>query len=261
MKILSLGAGVQSSTMALMASRGEFPSMPDAAIFSDTGWEPKKVYEWLDWLEPQLSFPLYRVSAGNLRNDIIKKTNSTGQRFAAVPWFVLDRGKIGMGRRQCTSEYKLRPIQRKVVELTGGRKKASCEMWIGISTDEVIRMRPSRVQYIVNKYPLVEGGISRNDCLKWFENNMLPRPPKSSCIGCPFHSDNQWRDLRDHSPDEWKDAVELDRLIRDNSHRGIRVQQFMHRSCKPLDEVDLRTSFELGQSDLFGNECEGMCGV
>ena len=51
--IISLGAGVQSSVMALMAAKGEITPMPDCAIFADTGWEPKRVYEWLDWLEDE----------------------------------------------------------------------------------------------------------------------------------------------------------------------------------------------------------------
>lgn len=38
MRILSLGAGVQSSTLALMAEHGEIEK-PDYAIFADTGWE------------------------------------------------------------------------------------------------------------------------------------------------------------------------------------------------------------------------------
>ena len=42
-RILSLGAGVQSSTMALMADQGAFGKKPDAAIFADTGWEPTPV--------------------------------------------------------------------------------------------------------------------------------------------------------------------------------------------------------------------------
>ena len=40
--IISLGAGVQSSTMALMAAHGEIGPMPDCAIFADTGAEPQK---------------------------------------------------------------------------------------------------------------------------------------------------------------------------------------------------------------------------
>ena len=256
-RVLSLGAGVQSSTLALMIARGELPPV-DCAIFSDTGWEPKAVYEWLNWLETQLPFPIYRVSLGNLRNDIFSKLEQPSKRIAAVPWFTLSpKGKKGMGLRQCTSEYKLRPLQRKVVELMHGKRpKGGCEMLIGISMDEVWRMKPSRVQYVVNKFPLIEKQITRQQCLRWMEERQYPKPPKSSCIGCPFHSDAQWRAL---TPDEFADAVEVDRAIRNQP--GFRGQQFMHRSFKPLDQVDFSTDEERGQLSLFNNECEGLCGV
>ena len=68
LRILSLGAGVQSSTLALMIEKGEIP-MVDAAIFADTMGEPKAVYDWLNWLEKQLSYPVYKVSFGNLKED------------------------------------------------------------------------------------------------------------------------------------------------------------------------------------------------
>jgi hypothetical protein len=255
-RVLSLGAGVQSSTLALMVKHGDIEPV-DCAIFADTGWEPKAVYEWLDWLETRLPFPVYRVSVGNIRSDTIAKVNSTGQRFASVPWFMMDaKGHKGMGRRQCTSEYKIKPLQRKVKELMGGRPKGGCQMLIGISMDEVFRMKPSRVQYIVNKFPLIDKGMTRQACLRWMRERQYPMPPKSSCIGCPFHSDAQWRAL---SPEEFADAVEVDRAIRNQP--GFRKQQFMHRSCRPLDEVDLSTAEERGQLNMFLNECEGMCGV
>jgi hypothetical protein len=257
LRVLSLGAGVQSSTLALMIAREELPPV-DCAIFSDTGWEPKAVYEWLNWLETQLPFPVFRVSAGDIRADQMSGLNSTRQRFAAVPWFTLSpKGKQGMGRRQCTAEYKLRPLQRKVVELMNGkRNRGGCEMLIGISMDEVWRMKPSRVQYIVNKFPLIDSGITRQACLRWMEDRQYPKPPKSSCIGCPFHSDAQWRAL---TSEEFADAVEVDRAIRNQP--GFRGQQFMHRSLKPLDQIDFRTAEEKGQIDMFMNECEGMCGL
>lgn len=69
--VISLGAGVQSSTMALMAKHGEITPMPDAAIFADTGAEPIGVYNWLLQLEEKLPCPIYRVSAGNLRDEIM----------------------------------------------------------------------------------------------------------------------------------------------------------------------------------------------
>lgn len=260
MKILSLGAGVQSTTLALMAASGELGDMPDAAIFADTGWEPKHVYDHLDRLEKALPFPLYRVSQGNLRQDIESASNSTGQKFAAIPWFMrMNDGSIAMGRRQCTAEYKLRPIQRKVVELHDGKRpKGGTEMWIGISTDEAIRMKPSRVQYIVNRWPLIERRMNRNDCKRWLERHGWDAP-KSSCIGCPFHSNHHWRELKQNHPDEWADALAVDEIIRNQPKS--KNQQFVHRSCVPLVDVDLRSDSEIGQGDLFGNECEGMCGV
>ena len=81
--IISLGAGVQSSTMSLMAKHGEITPMPKAAVFADTGGEPRKVYTWLDWLEKQLPFPVYRVDNGNLKEDIIAAVENK-KRFAGI---------------------------------------------------------------------------------------------------------------------------------------------------------------------------------
>lgn len=256
-KVLSLGAGVQSTALALMAASGELGEMPDCAIFADTGWEPKAVYDHLEKLKVVLPFPIHIVSAGNLRNDIIKRSNTTGQKFSAVPWFMkMPNGKEAMGRRQCTAEYKLRPIQKKIVDLNNGKRmKGGTEIWIGISTDEIIRMKPSRVKYIINRWPLIEKRMSRNDCVKWMQSNGWTAP-KSSCIGCPFHSNEQWRAL---TPEEFADAVDVDRAIRNQS--GFRGEQYMHRSLKPLEAVDFRTAEEMGQLNMFFNECEGMCGV
>lgn len=118
MRLLSLGAGVQSTTLALMAADGILPGL-NGAIFADTSWEPRRVYDHLDRLATVLDaagIPLYRVSAGNLRADAIDPQH----RYASVPYFVRNSdGSEGMGRRQCTSEYKLSPINRKVRKLLG----------------------------------------------------------------------------------------------------------------------------------------------
>lgn len=262
---LSLGAGVQSSTMALMAAKGLIDPMPEAAIFADTQWEPKHVYTWLDWLEKQLPFPVHRVTRGSLREDILRKQNSTGGRFASVPWHIkmLD-GTASMGRRQCTSEYKIMPLIRERRRLLGYKPRQripekSCITWIGISTDEASRIKPSQQRWNVNRWPLIEMGMSRWDCLQWMKRNGFPQPPKSSCIGCPFHSNHEWRLLK-ANPESWADAVEIDRAIREPV-RGMKGQQFAHRALIPLEEVDLSTAEDYGQISLFNNECEGMCGV
>ena len=254
MRVLSLGAGVQSSTLALMASCGEIEP-PDCAIFADTGWEPKAVYAWLDWLEKQLTYPLHRVSVGNLRRDLLAASNSTGQRFAAVPFYT---GSGGMGRRQCTREYKIEPITRKIREL-GGSPKNPAELWIGISQDEMRRMKPNRTTWIHNRWPLIERRMNRQDCLAWLQAHGFPRAPKSSCLGCPYHKDEFWRALKDSSPDEWADTVAVDKAIR--KQPGFRQEQFMHRDLVPLDRVDLSHESDWGQEELFDQECEGMCDV
>ena len=79
--VLSLGGGVQSSVMALMASQGAFDRIPDCAIFADTHWEPPSVYEHIEWLAGQLRFPLHVVDNGrSLREDVKALTNHSGSR-------------------------------------------------------------------------------------------------------------------------------------------------------------------------------------
>jgi hypothetical protein len=260
-RVISLGAGVQSTTMALMAAHGEITPMPDCAIFADTQWEPAAVYKHLKWLlSGVLPFPVHVVTAGNLRTNIMNRSKTAAGRVAAIPWFMrMPNGDAPMGRRQCTKEYKLTPIRRKVRELLGGKTpKSGCEVWVGISSDEATRVKPSLVGYIVNRWPLIERRLNRNDCLRWIERHGYPQPPKSSCIGCPFHNDGQWRELR-KNPAEWQDAVAVDMAIR--KQPGFRGEQYMHRSLVPLEQVDLSTAEDHGQLDLFNNECEGMCGV
>ncbi len=261
--VLSLGAGVQSSTLALMCAAGVFGRVPDAAIFADTQWEPKAVYEWLALLETLLPFPVFRVSRGNLRDAVYRNRNATGQRFASIPWFVLNQDWTkGMGRRQCTREYKIEPIREKVRELMGysrgQRVKTKAEVWIGISTDEATRAKPSPDAWQTNVWPLLDLGYSRKDCLLWLDLNFpqLPSPPKSACIGCPFHSDAHWAAMKADDPESWNDAVAADAAIRHQpKFRGL---QFAHRSLAPLDRVVFK-----GQDtrDHFDNECEGICGV
>ena len=262
-RFLSLGAGVQSSTLALMIAHGEIEPV-DAAIFADTGWEPKHVYTWLDWLEKQLPFPIYRVQRGNLRQDTIDRSKLLASRVAAIPWhMVMPNGDRAMGRRQCTAEYKIHPLTVKTRELLELKPKQRakgvlCEMLIGISTDEALRMKPAKEAWKKHRWPLIEMGMNRNDCLRWMERKGYPLPPKSSCIGCPYHSDHEWRLIK-ADPDSWADALEVDATIRHQPK--MKGQQFMHRSCVPLAEVDLSTAEERGQVDMFNNECEGMCGV
>ena len=258
-RFLSLGGGVQSFTLALLVKEGLVPPV-DAAIFADTQWEPYWVYEQIEWLKSIVPFPIFNVTAGNLREDLVN-SYQTGDRCSSIPAFTPD----GIGRRQCTNEYKIVPINRKKRELLGLKKGEKskglmCETLIGISLDECQRMRDSVEKWNKNTYPLIDLGMSRNDCLTWLKKNNYPIPRKSSCIGCPFHSNSEWRQIKD-DPDLWADACEIDHLIRDGSIRNLKLPQYLHSDRIPLSEVDLSTPEERGQLNLFENECFGMCGV
>lgn len=265
LKLLSLGAGVQSTALALMAAEGSLDRL-DGAVFADTGWEPERVYGHLAKLGEVLDaagVPLYNVSSGNLRNDAIDPAH----RYASIPYYVRNPdGSEGMGRRQCTSEYKLAPINRKVRELLGASapdfrrvpKGNVAEQWIGFSTDEIHRVDGKRdVRYITKRYPLIELGMSRDDCERWLRSRGWTNVAKSACIGCPFHGNRQWRELRDNNPDEWADAVAFDAAIRKGGARGLPLngEAFLHRSRVPLALalIDRVTSREWRdrQTDVF----------
>jgi hypothetical protein len=263
--IISLGAGVQSSTMALMAAHGEITPMPTAAIFADTQAEPKAVIEWLKYLETKLPFPVYQVTAGNLLTDTLSMRPKGKFLRVDIPAFVVSDGKIdGLINRSCTRDYKITPIKRKLREILGAKKGTQIKglrvmQWIGISLDEAHRMKPSRDKWIGNRWPLIEKRMNRQNCLMWMQRNGYPKPPKSSCIFCPFHSNAQWFAL---PPDEREIACALDdRLRQTNDGRRLRLkgELYLHKSGRPLREIYAEKDANPDEADLFGNECSGVC--
>lgn len=262
MRVLSLGAGVQSTALFLLAADNPKWAGLDAAIFADTGWEPAAVYAHLDRLQTEVAdpagIPIYRVSAGNLRADAL----DPARRFASMPLYVRNPdGREAMGRRQCTNQYKLVPILAKVRQLLGApvdadgrigrvRGGAYAQQWIGISADESGRaLSIKSLGYARSRFPLLEPtiaeGLTRADCQNVNAANGFADVPKSACLGCPYHRNPQWRDLRDNRPGEWADVVAFDAAIRDGYARALaagwplRGQMFLHRSLLPLDQAPI----------------------
>lgn len=267
MRLLSLGAGVQSSTIALMIVHGEIEPV-SAGIFANTQCEPSYVYRWLNYLKSILTFPIYKVSRGNLGEDFLNALGSEKGRCGQPPFFVrnpANRDEGGMLWRQCTSEYKLDVIRRKVRELMKNSGEKKVDQLIGISTDEAHRMKDSRVKYITNVYPLIDLRMSRQHCLDWLRDHGYPIPEKSACVFCPYRSNANWREMKRQYPEEFVKAVTYDQSLRNGNRlrvaAGIKGELFVHRSMTPLDEAILGPHDTGFQMDLFGNECEGMCGV
>ncbi|MCR4304954.1 MAG: hypothetical protein NUV63_12160 [Gallionella sp.] len=265
LNIISLGAGVQSSTMALMAAHGEITPMPDCAIFADTQAEPRKVYEWLDWLEKQLPFPVHRVTAGDLMKTSTEPrvSGKSGKPYMShmIPAYTVNEdGTKGNYFRQCTDKHKITPLRKCIDELRGDQ---DASVWIGISTDESHRMKPSNKAKIVNRWPLIENGISRDACLRWMRAASYPTPPRSACIFCPYKRDAEWLRLKTDSPREFQEVVLYEQLLQLTALSVPRMTgvPYLHDSRISLDKVDFRSAEDAGQLSMFGNECEGMCGV
>jgi hypothetical protein len=99
------------------------------------------------------------VSAGNLREDLLAFAAGERSRYASPPFFVESASSAGMLRRQCTREHKIVPIERELRRRGfGGRGKKAwrVQQWLGISTDEVERMKPARTPWVESRWPLIE---------------------------------------------------------------------------------------------------------
>ena len=264
-RYISYGAGVQSTALLVLSCLG-LRGVPkaDAACFSDTGDEPAFVYKYLEIIKPWAKshgIEVHTCSKGHLSNDLIE----TDRRFASLPvWTRAADGRAAPLRRQCTYEYKIAPLEQWVRKQLGyiprQRMKHKVQTMIGISLDEVSRCKPSRTKWVTNSYPLIDAHIHRPLCMEIIADAGLPPPSKSSCVFCPYHSDDFYRWLKEEHPEDFEKACLFDEAVRskEGRYRGsVDSDPYIHRSLMPLREVD----FTDNQLSLWTEECEGYCGV
>lgn len=201
-QFLSLGGGVQSTTLLLMSLHGEIENPCEAAIFSDPEWERKSTYENIEWLTEyaaEFNVPVYKIQPGNIKEQAL----SADKTEVSIPFFVKTTSKkSAMLSRQCTNKYKIQPTHKKIKELTGCDHKNPVNNWIGFSFDEISRMGSNNSKTFIKRYPLIEKRIRSQDCHTWLNKNGFKIPEKSSCIGCPMRSNPSWRLLSDTEIEE-----------------------------------------------------------
>jgi hypothetical protein len=295
-RVLNLGAGVQSTTIGLMTVKNweywhcseplPYPKvgLVTHAVFADTQGEPQAVYEHLKWLVPVMErfIKVAVVTRGNLAKNLMSGVNADGNRFVSIPAYTLGQeGEKGVTRRQCTSEYKIDMIEKfiryDVLGLKPGQRapeNTNLTQLMGLSYDETARIIRVKARYQTIPwevaFPLFEMEMTRNGCKAWLRKQSIPHEvPRSACFFCPYHSNAEWRHLRDNSPQEWKKAIEIDEGIRRHDWtrtEALRQEMFLHPSRVPLVLADLddpdAKDRKRGQA-LFGflQECEGLCGV
>lgn len=204
---------------------------------------------------------------------MVNNDRSNGASFGSMPLYTLSpEGKKGQIRRTCTDRYKIEPIERHIKTVILGQAIRSrwprvhtVRQWFGISADEVGRVRSpvrtdrhkkTKEKYTVpllwksHYYPLLDlelfpdrrqqvglhHWLTRAACLEWCRVNGFATPPRSSCITCPYHSNEEWRRIKADRK-LWAQAVAFDKAIR--QPHNLRGLAFLHPARLPLDEVDL----------------------
>lgn len=292
LRVLSLGGGTQSCALALMSAAGELPRL-DHVVFADTQGELPETYEYLDYLADRLAgagIPLHVETAGNLYADLLVTEPTSNNPTPPLHVRRPDGRKGRIGQYRCSYGYKRRVVDATVKRLVGPRgawKRSTVEQWIGFSMDELGRMKPAngcRCRHAssshdepgracsrcdcarfdpwqINRWPLVELRMRRDDTIRWFAANGHPTPPRSACWFCPNSNNARWTQLRADHPDLFDQAVTLDRTIRRGGGFNRRDRQpfegelYLHASLTPLDEADLRTDrqrlADAGHDTLF----------
>lgn len=271
---MSFGGGVQSTAIALLSLERD-PRLldvtggrvPEMYVFADTGDERQATYAHTWAMAERIceaGYTFLTTYKGNLSDHIIEKALTGGSGSNTAPFFVLTRkGEAAPVRRGCTANFKIRPLDqaaRRYFGVRRGRLEEPVEQWLGISYDEMQRMKESKDPWRTIFHPLVEMGWRRSDCIRYLDERGI-QAPRSSCVYCPFHGSEEWREVR-KCPKDWERAVSVDRALEEGFRRhrhvgGLDTRPYLNRRLKPIEDLD----FGEDQRSLFDWECSGICGV
>lgn len=231
----SFGGGTQSAAIAVLVKTGKLPQ-PKHIVIADTGREAQSTWDYMEQvIEPYLGRKITRAP-----HDLATVDLYSGNGDLLMPMFTAT-GKLPTF---CSTEWKRRVVHRSLRQLG----VETCRLWMGVSVDEIARAKPSGIEWIEHRFPLLmDVPMRRGECVEIVRRAGLPDPPRSSCWCCPHRSDAEWAAL---PAEEFQKAVSLEAAIR---QRDSNV--FLHRARVPLGEVDLAGS---KQSSLWG-ECDAYC--
>jgi hypothetical protein len=243
--VWSCGGGVQSTAIAALICTGKLPR-PDYAIITDVGYEKAATFDYVK------THMIPRLADAGVELHIIKTTDYTDntiidpQGYVRIPAF---REGVKFPTH-CSGRWK-GYVARKWMREQGITKATT---WIGISLDEARRARESTLQWVELRYPLVEMGIRREDCLWLIGEQGWPRPPQTSCYICPMQNDGSWLRTKQQYPDDWARAVAIEREI-----QQAKPDVYLHKSLVPLPDVEFKFAWgdAMGECTTPGVQCWG----
>lgn len=242
----SYGGGKQTIAILVLIAEGRLPK-PALAVMADTGRERSSTWRYLERyalpLMAELGIPFHHAAHDLATVDLYAHTGDL-----LIPAFTVT-GKL---RTWCSNEWKRYVVRRHLRSLGYGPDRPIVE-WLGISLDEIHRMKHSDVDWIETRWPLVfDVPLRRVECETIIERFGLPLPSKSACWMCPHLNNEEWRDVRDHDPDDWRRAVALDEELRlADTMGGV----YLHATRVPLSTADLGVP----EPELPLLECANSC--
>lgn len=232
-QVWSCGGGVQSAAIAVLIIQGRLPK-PDHAVIVDTEREKETTWTYYETvLKPELA----QVGVDLVR--IPKSRYATVDLYRDTELLIPAYTKASEGRLHgfCSNEWKRRVVMRYLRDQ--GVKQ--CKNWIGISTDELHRMRTGPPAWFQPRYPLIfDEPKSRGACLELVRMQGWPEPPRSSCWMCPHHTDAEWSSM---TPGDLAKAAEFERAIQERD-----PDLYLHPNREPLDRIDFASRVE-GRTD------------
>ncbi|HUX54232.1 MAG TPA: hypothetical protein VMV56_07455 [Williamwhitmania sp.] len=231
--VLCNGGGTQSCATIVLVYMGKLPK-PDLVLMVDTEREKSNV---LSYQEEHIR-PL--CDSMKVEYARVKKSDYTSQdivdRYGNIfpPFFSTFNGKRGKQSAFCSDKWKSEIVKRYLNKRYGEKSltKRGVNHWLGFTTDEVKRIKKPSSKKWLKSYPLIELGLSRNQCIELVVRFGLPKPPRSNCWMCPNMNANSWLSL---TPDDLARAIEFERELK------VKYPHlFLHQSFKPLSEVDFK---------------------
>ncbi len=260
MKILSFGAGMQSTALALMSCENAialkegwvvpYPQVPvyDAVIFCDLGLEPPWVKTQADFVRAECEKVgiFYKQLDAPLYQDLVD--NFGKRRVVSIPWWTLsENGKKSKMPRNCTLDYKVDIIAKYVRWNLLGYKKyqrlkdsdhKAHELHMGFSYEERKRCADNPNPLFINKFPLVDMKLERKDNYAYIKEEWGLDTKASACAFCPFHRNYFYRHLKENEKDCYTKLVAIDEMLRDNTPMPpMESALYISRSRKRLTEL------------------------
>jgi len=258
----SFGGGVQSTAALVLAAQGKLPATDesfrwDVFVFANVGPRAehpatlKYVHEYAMPFAEANGIELVEVQKklrDGTKDDLIDRIERS-EKSLPLP---IRMSNGAPGNRTCTADFKIKVIDKELKRL-GATKQNPAIVGIGISMDEIQRARhwgevDPRTPTQILEYPLLRLNLRRRDALKVIADSGLPQPPRSACWFCPFHSLDEWRNLRREHPELFQQSVELERMLNERRKRLGRDNVWLTRFARPLDEV-VHDQLTLGYDD------------